>query len=211
MDTKGRFMKTYDDEYYIVFDVYDDNTLYLTALQKSADRDPGHAWLTPGQEPLFFENSYKDDDIKDGKSRAILNAHMNMNSVLMSVEIREKIKDFNIDSVQIYPAVIIDDAGKYYDEYWYVNVFKRLDCLDYERCKIKKYKPDADSHRVKKYCLSTSVLDGIPEESRLIFKPEKTSQGYTFFHKKIVKIFKDAGVNNLNFFKVSEYEMGDEY
>jgi len=194
MDTKGRFLKTYDDEYYIVFELSDEFGLYLQGLERSENCNPGVEFIPPSGEPLYFENSYKEDGLADGVSRPILKAHMNVNDIILHNDIREKIKDFNMAGVQFYPATIIGDDGGYHDEYWYVNVYNRLDCLDFNRSEIVEYDLSETHHFFMRYSLSSNVLDAIPEEKRLIIKPGKTDMGFTFVHRKIAEIILGAGV-----------------
>ena len=204
-------MSKYNDQYYIVSEVFDESTLYLKALKKSADRDYGFYKLSLNDEPLYFENAYKEDDKKNSVIHHLYPTHMNMNYVIINQELRDKIQYFDIEYTQLYPAVIIDDNDKYHEGYWLINIYGRLDCLDYEKCTIKRYSPGSDSHRVKRYFLSESTLDLIPEERRLIFRPANTDQGYTFFHQKIVDIFNEFGDHSLRFFRVSEWEAGMQF
>ena len=177
-------MSWYNDQYHIVFKNFDEYTLYLTPLQKSADGDYAFCKLDENDEPLFFENSYKEKDKSNGYVRPILDAHMSMTDVILSNPLREKIKEFDIAGTQFYPSIIIDDNDKYHEGYWLINIYERLDCLDYDKCTIKRYVPGSDSHKVKKYFLSETVLDMIPEEQRLIFRPDNTDMDYTFFMKR---------------------------
>lgn len=204
-------MKNYDDVYYLVFEIETEETLYLEAFQKSEDRDPGHVFLTLGQEPLFFSNSYKDEDLAAGVSKPLLKSHMNINDLIVEDSIREKLKSYDMAGVQMYPSVIVDDKGVFHENYWYINIYGRLNALDFDKCRIRRYSPSDTHHKVKEYALSSQALDEIPESQRLIFKPEKTDTGYVFVHEKIVKIFRDEGVKNLQFIKVSEYKSGMEF
>ncbi len=204
-------MNRYNDQYYIVFKSYDENTLYLSALQKSADRDYGFYKLDLNDEPLYFENAYKEKDKKNGVLRPIKSAHMNMGYVVINTELKELVEPFDIENVQLYPSIIIDDKEEFYEGYWLINVYRNLDCLDFNSCIIEDYDPQDDFHDILKYSFSEKKLDLIPEEKRLILEPEKSDMAYTFFHQKIVDIFLDSGVTNLRFFKVSDWEAGKEF
>ena len=211
MDTKGRIMNKYDDQYYIVDEVYDDNTLYLKALKKSANRDFEYKKMQSGDEPLFFENAYKKEDIATGSKKQIKQSHMNGNFLLVSNDIRGKIKDIQSNGIQLYPTVIIDDDENFHDNFWLFNVFKKQDYIDFDKSEIKRYDPKDDSHRVKKYCLSDEALDKVHEENRLIFKPSNTDIGFMFVHQKIVDIFNELKVDNIKFYKVSEWKKGMQF
>lgn len=204
-------MSKYNERYYIVFERFNEKTLYLTALQKSADRDYG--FFKPKEEggPLFFENNYRDEDLKNGICRPIREAHMNMNYVVVQSSIADEIKGVVIDGFQLFSSVIVDDKGVHQDNYWLMNIYSELDCLDYEKCVIDDYDEDDDDHEVEEYFLSDNVLDEIEESRRLIFRPKNTDMGYTFFHQKIVDTFNENGKHDLVFVKVSEYEAGKEF
>jgi hypothetical protein len=204
-------MSKYDDQYYIVDEVYDENTLYLKALKKSANRKYSYKKMELGEEPLFFENAYKDEDINEGVIREIKSAHMNMSMVIVNDKIRSLLKGFNIDGFQLYPSVLIDDKDKYHEGYWHFNIFSKKAYVDFEKCEIRDYEEDNTRHQVKKYSLSDKELNRVPEERRLIFKPVNTDLGYTFVHQKIVDIFNGCGVDNIKFYKVSEWEKGMQF
>ena len=204
-------MSKYNDQYYIVFKNYNDNTLYLSALQKSADRDYGFYKLDINDEPLYFENAYKEDDKKNGLKHSLSSTHMNMNYVIVNNELREKLKDFDIEHTQLYPSVIIDDDDKRNERYWLINIYERLECLDFDKSDIEDYDPADRKHEFNRFCFSDSLMDQIPEEKRLMIRPYKDDMGYTFFHQKVVDIFLEYGVTNLRFIKVSDWEAGDEF
>ncbi|MEQ3531439.1 DUF1629 domain-containing protein [Pseudoalteromonas sp. XMcav11-Q] len=208
----------YDDDYYIIVLNFSEETLYLTPLQKSADRNFEFERLVWGQEPLFFENGYKDEDLKSGVKRAIPSVMLDTTIPIISRNIWEKLKFFDFKGMQFYPAVYIDDDGHYHEQYWCMNFWERLDCLDRKRSKfskttLKKLKlnPDADDLTTYKYSLDSDVLDKIPEEERLIFKMEPDDMGYVFVHQKIADIFFEEKATGVNLVKVSDFEEGMQF
>ncbi|MBP3140081.1 imm11 family protein [Aliivibrio fischeri] len=204
-------MNKYNDEYYIVFENYNNETLYLSPLQKTFDRNYTYTKMAMGQEPLFFENAYKDKDLSNLIKRPIKDSHLNLNFPIVSETIKEDLVNFEINNFQLYPTVIIGDDNSYYDDFWFFNIYKKIDVLDYENCDIKRYNPNDKRHKVRKYFLSIKKLDLIEEENRLIFIPEKASGAPVFIHKKIVDIFNKHKVDTLKFIKVSEWEMGKQF
>lgn len=204
-------MSNYEEQYYLVDEVYNSDTLYLTAFQKTEDRDYDFEKMKPGGEPLFFENAYKDKDKKAGKVRPILSAHMNTTYLIINDEIRNQIDDDAIYMGQFYPAVIVDDNGTYHENFWFINIYQELDVLDCENSEIKRYNPENDDHKVLKYKLKKDVLDNIPEDHRLIFIMPNTNIRTTFVHKKIVDIFERLGVDNIQFHKMSEWYPGKQF
>ncbi|WP_394136504.1 imm11 family protein [Aliivibrio fischeri] len=204
-------MNKYNDEYYIVFENYNNETLYLSPLQKTFDRNYTYTKINMGQEPLFFENAYKDKDLLNSIQRPIKNAHLNLNYPIVSNKIKDDINNFEIDNFQLYPTVIIDDNGDFYDNFWFFNIYNKIDALNLEHCIIDDYDEDDKRHDIDKYYLDVNKLNSIQEEKRLIFIPEKASGAPVFVHKKIVDIFNKHKVDTLKFIKVSEWEMGKQF
>ncbi|MGA4604297.1 imm11 family protein [Pseudoalteromonas maricaloris] len=209
--------RDFNDQYYIILKKYSEVTLHLTALQKSADRDYEFEQLVWGQEPLFFENSYKQEDIKRNIKRPIPTVMLNMVTPIISSRIRERLKFFNFVGMQLYPAVYIDDGGNYHEDYWCMNFWQELDCWDREKSKTEKATKEelADPYfmsriDVYKYHLDSEVLDKTPEEERLIFK-QAGGLKYVFVHQKIADIFFEEKATGVSLVKVSDFEEGMQF
>ena len=207
----GNRMSKYNDQYYIVTKPYNEETIYLKSLKKTSNRDYEYKQMIFGQEPLFFENAYKDEDKKDGIIRPIKNLHMNGNFMLVDTKIKNKLEDFEINNFQLYPAVIIDDNDKYNEGFWFFNIYNHFTALDLDKSDIDDFDPDEKKHDVIQASLSDDILDTIPEENRLIFREYKWLGGYTIVHQRIVDIFNEAGVTTATFTKLSEFRFGDQF
>ena len=203
-------MSNYEELYYLVDERYDEDTLYLTALQRTENRDYDFEEMSFGSEPLFFENAYKDKDVVIGKTRPLMSAHMNMTYLIVNNEIKRHIDDDSIYQGKLYPSVIIDDKGHYHDEFWFFNIYGSLNALDCENSEIQDYNPDARRHSVAKYKLKEELLDKIPEDQRLIFMMPNTKTKITFVHQKIVDVFEKLKVDNIRFHKLSEWYPGKQ-
>ncbi|MGF1727301.1 imm11 family protein [Photobacterium nomapromontoriensis] len=204
-------MRKYDEQYYIAFNNYDNETLYLKTLRKSTLRRPGRVKLTFGDEPLFFQNAYKNDDKLEGVKILPSKAHMNLGRIIVNTELYRDLVQFDIRNFQLYPSVIIDDDENHHDGYWFFNYYDRLPAIDFENSVIDDYDPSNEEHSVDKYSLSNEVLDAIPEEERLIFIPSGADVEEVFVHQKIVDIFNAHKVDTIVFYKVSEWEMGEQF
>ncbi|MGF1693293.1 hypothetical protein [Photobacterium kagoshimensis] len=204
-------MNDFENEYYLVFKKFNPQTLYLTALQKSADRRYRYKKLRFGEEPLFFENGYKEQDKARGVTRLYGKAHENISTLVVRDEIYEDIKGFNIRYLQLYPSVIIDDDNNYLEGYWTFNYYDRVDCVDFERSTVEDYDPNGEDHDVEKFIFKPDILAAIPEEERLIIMPANANKDYTIFHKKIVDIFNKHNVDTLRFIKVADWEYGKQF
>ena len=137
---------------------------------------------------------------------------------IVNNQIRDKLKYFDFVNMQLYPAVYIDDEEHYHENYWCMNFWGELDCIDREKSVFSKSSqeellsdPLADDLAVKQYSLSAKVLDEIPEEDRLIFKIGGDDMGYVFIHQKIADIFKKENATGVKLYKVSEYKKGMQF
>ena len=204
-------MSNYEELYYLVDERYDEDTLYLTALQRTENRDYDFEEMSFGSEPLFFENAYKDKDVAIGKTRPLMSAHMNMTYLIVNNEIKRHIDDDSIYQGKLYPSVIIDDKDHYHDEFWFFNIYGSLNALDCENSEIQDYDPDDRRHDVAKYKLNEETLDKIPEEQRLVFMMPNTETKVTFVHQKIVDVFEKLKVDNIKFHKLSEWYPGKQF
>ena len=203
-------MSQYNDQYYIVFENYDDNTLYLKPQKHSAMRYYEFTKLNGG-EPMFFENGYREEDLARGLSRPIKQAHLDSTYPVFSDAIKQSLGNVDNQFCQCYPAVIVDDQGKYHDNYWVFNVFEKMDVLDMGRCAIRKRNPNREEQKIQQYCLSEDKLEAIPEEERLVFMPKFSSTPHIIVHESVVRAFKQHNVDTLNFVKVSDWVMGLQF
>ncbi|UTZ32918.1 hypothetical protein HB762_16245 [Vibrio campbellii] len=203
-------MSQYNGQYFIVFKSYDENTLYLSPQKHSAMRDYEFTKLSGG-EPMFFENGYRDEDLSRGVSRPIKDAHLAIAYPVFTNEIRKSLGQVDNKCFQLFPAVIVDDSGKYHEDYWVFNVFEKMDVLNLEECDIDDFDPEDTRHTIDKYSLDTDKLDALPEKERLVFMPKYSDYPHIMVHESVVKAFKKHNVDTLNFVKVSDWEMGLQF
>ncbi len=203
-------MSQYNDQYYIIFKKYNEETLYLVVHDRSDYRNYEYTKLEFGQ-PMFFENGYKEKDLARGIRRPIKKAHLNITWPVVTNDIKVSLEHTENACFQFYPAVIEDDEGKYHEGYWVFNIFEQIDVLDLEKCEIDEFDPNNEIHPIDKYYLSDEKLDLIPESERLVFMPKYTNIGHVMVHESVVEVFKKHNVDTLNFIKVSEWEMGYQF
>ncbi|WP_122046083.1 imm11 family protein [Vibrio atlanticus] len=203
-------MSKYNDQYYIVFENYDENTLYLKPQKHSAMRDYEYTKLSGG-EPMFFENCYRDEDLSRGMARPIKQAHMSNAYPVISDSLKQSLGSIENEYFQIYPGVIVDDKDKYHDDYWGFNIFEEMDVLNLEKCRIDDFEPDEEEHSISEYYLDIDKMSAIPEKERLVFMPKYTDYPHVMVHEKVVKAFKKHNVDTLNFVKVSDWVMGLQF
>lgn len=208
---------SFDEEYYIARRPADEGQLYLKPDAKTFNRRYGYTKLTQGEAPLFFENAFKDKDKKSGKKRSLTNVLIDSPNLLVDNEARDKLKFLEIDGLQIYPAVYIDDDIKWHENYWFLNFYKELDCWDRKLSVVEIDDDDDDDDDIDldaeiiKYRLNSDILSQIPKEHRLMFKMGGATKAYIFVHQDVVDIFTNVNATGVRFFKVSEFEEGDQF
>ncbi|GAA5645946.1 imm11 family protein [Vibrio proteolyticus] len=200
-------MSQYNHQYYIVFENYDDDTLYLTTHDRSDHRNYEYTKLV-GSEPMFFTNGYRDEDLAKGISRPIKQAHLSSTYPVITNEIKNALRGIENELFQFYPAVILDDNDTYNEDYWVFNVFHKMDVLDIDNCAIRRINPNREGQKIQKYFLSDNKLDKIPLSERLVFKPKFSNISHIIVHETVVNIFQKHDVDTLNFIKISDWEMG---
>lgn len=210
MDTKSRQMNPYNEQYYIIFLNYNDETLYLKPEMRSAMRHYEFTKL-PAGEPMFFENGYRDEDLSKGVKRPIKNAHMAINYPVINDDIKKSLGEIGNNFFQLYPAVIVDDERNYHEGFWVFNIFEYMDVLDLENCLIDNFESGQDEYAINEYYLSKKKIEAIPEKDRLVFMPEYSDFPHVMVHEKVVNVFKKHDVDTLKFVKVSDWAMGLQF
>jgi len=211
-------MINYNDIYYIMVNKYTEQTLYIKALKKSADRDYEFEKLTFGYEPMFFENSYKERSLKNGIKHPLTNVLLDGVIPVVDDSIRERLKFFDFKDMQFYPSVYIDDDGSFHENYWCMNFYGELDCWDRHKSKTETFSREEmkepgylENADIYKYHLASDVLGNIPEDERLIFKMKGGMMGYIFVHQKIADIFTEENATGMQLIKVSDFEEGMQF
>ena len=206
-------MSKFNDEYYIAHTPFTPTQFHLKPDQKTVERRYRYKQLSADSPPLYFTNACKEQDLKKGICRALTDIMSDGASFVVKREIKDYLSQFAISSLVLHPAIIAD-GDIYHDDYWYLNIFNRLDCWD-RQVSIYEFDEEDDEGEleasVDKFSLDQAKLEGIPEENRLIFKIGGTSSAYVFFHEKIVEYLLDEHHTGIRFFKVSEFSEGDQH
>ncbi|WP_415674673.1 imm11 family protein [Vibrio neptunius] len=192
------------------FEDYDND---LTPTQYTANTNWDFEKLNFGIKPLTFVS---DNDNLDFLQQDYALA-FNVPNFVVTNKLKELLED-GLYGSQFFPAIIQDENNNAVEGLWALNTFDDLDCIDLKRSQFYMpsdgskdidgfaIKPDMDNYRLRE-----DVLDAIPENERLIFQLGNTSRGKIFFHQKVVDIFKRYDVKGIKFFKVSEFEYGDQH
>jgi len=120
---------------------------------------------------------------------------------------------YDIDGMQLYPAVYIDDDDHWHDNYWFLTFYEKYIYWDKKRSQFITIDETDDQHdaEVDSYCLDETKLQGIAEERRLIFKMGGVGDPYVFVHQKIVDFLMANQCKGIRFFKTCEFEEGDQF
>jgi hypothetical protein len=206
-------MINYNDVYYLVEQDYDYEDLAAYPSESSAMFDYDYEELLWGSKALCFYVEL--DDLGDLNSEFIF--LYDGPSFLVNTKLKDKI-DTGLYGAKFFPAIIKGEEKGERDDFWVLNTFQMLDALDKNKSQIKSGVEGADeisdlsiSSSVIKYSLNYDLLSSIPEEKRLIFKMSNTSTEPVFVHENIVEIFKKLNIKGAKFYKVSDYEFGDEF
>ncbi|WP_345889271.1 imm11 family protein [Shewanella algae] len=205
-------MKNYNDEYYIAFRPSGDNQIYIKPDINTAKRQYHFKQLVYGEKPLFFLNGFKGED----KNRwPLTDLFVDSAGLLINKEVKLKMDNYDIDGMQIYPSIYIDDNNVWHENYWYLGFYKELDCLDRDNSSIETFDFDDDDDdellEVKKFSLDGRVLEKIAENERLIFKIANCSKSYLFFHQKVVDFIVQRKLSGVRFIKVVDFFEGQQY
>lgn len=204
-------MSKYDQEYYIAYTTLNPDQLHIKPKASTAARGYRYTKLTLGEAPLFFVNAFQKRDQKTGARRTVTDILYDGASFAVTDEIKRYLGQFEIASMQHYPAIIINDDDRWHEDYWYLNIYERLDCWD-RNTSIYEIDTEANDPKpmVDKFSLDTAKLEAIPEEKRLIFKIGGASKAYVLMHRKIVKHILENAYTGIRFFKVADFEEGDQ-
>lgn len=204
-------MDKYNSDYFIAFTVAGEpENVYLKPDKKTSKSGYGAHILAPGR-PLFFTNAAP-EYIPEGVKENITDVMFGGPGIVVNESIKEFLSNFEIDRLQIYPAVYVDMAGKYHENLWFLNFYSRLDCWDRENFEYDDEELDDDElPSIEKFSLNTQVIDKIPEEQRLAFTMGGLNKAYIFFHKKIAQFILDQSITGIRLIPITEYEEGMEY
>ncbi len=210
-------MNKYNNQYYIAQTCFTPTQIHIVADRKTENRDYTFTQLNFGETPLFFKNGFEEKDRRTGGKRVLTDVLMDGASMMVVDAIRDELKKYNIDYMQLYPAVYIDDNQIWHENYWYLNFYRNIDCWDrkysiYEKFDDDDFDDDDDDNAiVDKYYLDVSILDAIPEEKRLLFRMGGASNAYIFVHQRIADFLIKNKHTGIRLFKVADFEEGDQH
>ncbi|WP_024610361.1 hypothetical protein [Pseudoalteromonas sp. TB64] len=203
-------MSKYDQEYYLPFAAMDDSKLFVGMDKKTVMRR-GHRKLNLSEGPMFYMNSYKVEDKKEGVKLPIPDIMIVAGQMVIPNEMMKFLRVFDLPGIQVFPAVYIDDDDNWHESLSVIHCYERIDCLDFEKSRIKnnpKTWEEGDDHKVKQPSLCEAALNAIPEENRLILKINKVSLPHLYCHQRVVDFIRKMKYTGVQFIKVADFEEG---
>ncbi|GGX73035.1 hypothetical protein [Saccharospirillum salsuginis] len=207
-------MTDYNDQYYISLIPAGDEVLFPTLHDRSAKCRYRFRKYDISQGPIFFENCYREEDRKMGVNRDPLpDILVDSAELIVPPVFKEYLQRFPIYGMQFVHAIYVDDYDKWHDNRWAMNFYERIPALDVDNCEIdwEFSNPEESEYDVVRFSLSESVLNDIPEESRLVFKIGQSCKSYVMVHQKVKDFIDQAGFTGLRLIKVSEFEEGRQF
>ena len=158
--------------------------------------------------PLVFSNKKKKKNLEVGVVEHIASILFTPDAVVVSEEINDILSNFDIDGIDLIPAIYIANDGSWHEVYSYVKIKNEFDfwCRN-----ASEYNPEPRSstgwHYVYKYVLDADLVERVPLESRLLFNMGGVSMPVICLHSSLVEeITKNTNAMSDFFIPLSEYE-----
>ncbi len=203
----------FNESYYILKQDYNFEELSVDPSESAANLDYDYEKLVWGIKPLHFISELEDLRLLSEEYIFLYDGP----SFVVNTRLKSLI-DIGLYKSQFFPAMVSDEAGRRREDFWILNTFGMLDALDDTESNIRPPVEGLSSldgltmeKSVLSYSLDEKILSSIPEQERLMFKMANTSTQPIFVHQKIVDIFQKNNVKGVKFFRVSDYEFGDEF
>jgi len=205
-------MNNYDNEYYIFFPTFLPSEVRIRPHIKNKNVVFDGIELPIGGAPLFFEQGFKEKDARTGQKRQMTDIMSGSGSFIVTKNIRTEFIKYDLTGMAMYPAVMIDNDDKWNENYWFMNIWRDLDCWSRNNSVYDELSEDEDEDDtvIDVYHLDENVLDIIPLENRLIFRMANETMGYIFFHRKVVDFLKKNNFTGGRFIKVIDFKEGDQ-
>lgn len=202
----------YENEYYFVQKPQDREDLpSLQPDKNTSNKNYDFEALPLGQAPLKFFNAWKEECKARGIKTLVPDVLFDGTNLVVNDPIRERLLNYDIPHLHIYPAIYVDDRDRWHEDRWYLTFTERFDCWDRATSDYNdKGGVHIDSqttyYNVFTYKFNTALMDKTPLKDRLLFKLGGTIDAYIVAHESILyKIFGSSPNNGTEYIKVSDY------
>ncbi|WOB11336.1 hypothetical protein [Piscinibacter gummiphilus] len=201
-------MSHFTEQYFIIqADWMNESVPFLRADDTTSMRDYQTEVLPLGA-PLVFTNGNRERNKKEGVKDVVANILFEGADIVVKASIREKLLEFDLKNVSLYPAIYIDGDEKWHEDYWYVTFTSKLDCWDRQASQFLGEPVELGGerlHEVLKFELNDKVLNEIPLKDRLLFKMGECMPDHVVAHESLLKVFRGGNLSGVKFVKLSEY------
>jgi hypothetical protein len=196
-------MSSYDDDYFFI--LKDDNPR-LPSLKPDTNTAERRYDVEPpamGSAPLIFSNAWKDENLRDGLKDDVADILFEGANFMVRDHIRERLLAADLPGLTIHPAIYIDDAGNWHEDFWFLTFHRELDCWDRDQ---SNFMPGTSSRAmVFDYSLSSTILDAIPLQRRLLFQMGGTLESRVLCHQSLAAIFRQNGGSGAVLTAIKDY------
>ena len=167
--------------------------------------------LPLGQAPLTFQNANSAENRLRGIRSATTDVLFDGTDLVVRDKIRKRLLDYEIPHLHVYPAIFIDDADKWHEDFWFLTFTERWDCWDRATSDYEQEAPPMQLggvayFQVYRYSFDQALMDKTPLSERLLFKLGGTLDAHIVAHESIVgKVFGSSGDNGAEYIRVSDF------
>jgi len=122
-------MTRYDNQYYIAMELAGEDYLGVNPDRKTRSRKLKKTPALIGSAPFFFVNKRADRDKMTGLRRVLTDVILHGVDLIISDNVKESLKEFDLSYIQFHPAVYIDDEDVWHENYWHLMFYNETRCL----------------------------------------------------------------------------------
>ena len=202
----------YTEEYYFIRSPRKRADLpFLTPDESTSNRNYEFEAIPMGQPPLKFYNGLRNVPGAKNTKAVVTDILFSGFNLIVSDRIRERLLNFDLPNLHIFPAIYIDDENQWHEDRWFLTFTQDFDCWDRN---TSEYDRDEDPIRlggqeyymVFQFAFNEKLLDSTPLEKRLLFRMGGVTNSFITVHQSVLtKIFGDQNLNGAEYVKVSDF------
>jgi hypothetical protein len=210
-------MGTLDSEYYFVLKPRQDDSVRDLIPSLSPDEDTAklpfrYQRIPFGSKPLVFENGAKELFQKRGYTtvKNLPDVLFDGSNPVVRSALREKLLALEIPTLELQPAIYIDDWGKWHEDFWYLTFTSRLDCWDRKTSDYERGMPPVQLgggtlHQVYQFSLNDQMLGEMPIHERRLFQMGGSLDAFVVAHRSVVGILRGGGDSGAQVLGLADY------
>ena len=123
---------------------------------------------------------------------------------VFSKKIYDILKTVEIKDFQLVSAVIKDNEGKEYSDYWIAGIYRDFAFLDKNNSKFSRIDSSGCWKMIKSVVIDKELMSQVPLEERLIYVG-KESSAHVYYHKSIVDLIMSVKPTGVKFISVEDW------